>query len=187
VSFGVLIPGVFGLAWIGFAGDGLAPAWVIACLLVAIVMLVTAALRSRRIPMPSSGSLLGRGYWAAVAFEAIAAVAGFVVIGLAGLPRSSSRGWVEIVVGLHFFLLSRAWMRRWMTQLSALGLLLVVAGGIGMGASIAGAPTGVVSVFGGLVPGLLLCGWCLLTTFRTGAGPERTEGNRAGGRPPRHQ
>jgi len=174
MSFGVLIPGLFGLVWIGFAGDGLASGWVVACAAVAIVMLVAAGLRRRRAPMPSSGNLVGRGYWGAVVFEVVAAVAGFVVIGAAGLPPSSSRGWVEIVVGPHFLLLSRAWMRRWTTQLSALGLLLVLAGGIAMGAAIAGAPTGVVSVFGGLIPGLLLSGWCLLTTFRSAAVTRRT-------------
>lgn len=170
---GVLIPGIFGLASIGFASDGVEPGWVVACGAEAIAMLVPAGLRLRRFPTPPTGDLLGRGYWGAVAFEAVAAVAGFVAIGLAGLPRSSSRGWIEIVVGLHFFLLSRAWMRRWLTQLSALGALLVLSGLVAISSAVGGAPTTVVAVFGGLVPGLLLSGWCLLHTFRSASRSSR--------------
>jgi hypothetical protein len=102
---------------------------------------------------PGARSGFGLGYWLVVAGEAAAIPAGAAVLnGPAGLPHAVV-GWVSVVVGVHFVVLAAIWRFQ---LLRLLGVAITLSGVAGMTAAAIGAPSAVIDMVGGVLPGVLL-------------------------------
>ena len=102
---------------------------------------------------PGDRSGFGRGYWLVVAGEIAAIPAGAALLnGPAGLPHAVV-GWVSVVVGVHFMVLAAIWRLR---LLHLLGAAITLCGVAGMTAATIGAPSAVIDMVAGVLPGVLL-------------------------------
>ena len=75
-----------------------------------------------------------------------------VLNGPAGLPGAVV-GWVSVVVGVHFVVLAAIWRFR---LLRLLGVAITLCGVAGMTAAAIGAPSAVIDMVGGVLPGVLM-------------------------------
>lgn len=101
------------------------------------------------------GAGFGRVYWYVVAAEALALVAGLVVISRVLHAPNAVVGWIAFVVGVHFFGLAAAWRR---PRLHVLGAGLAACGAAGLALAASGASTAATATVAGILPGALLLG-----------------------------
>lgn len=159
---GGLIGVIFGLAFIEVNSGQLPHAWQavtrVGGALVAAV-LIAALSRARRTAPPRSGSArssrpgFGRGYWAIVAAEVVALLAGLAVInGVIGAHKLTV-AWIALIVGIHFFGLGTVWKAPVFHVLGAALTLLGVAGCLFYAA---GGPAWLVALVSGIASGLVL-------------------------------
>ncbi|MEW2416464.1 hypothetical protein AB0953_22445 [Streptomyces sp. NPDC046866] len=104
----------------------------------------------------------GRRYWYVVAAEAVALLAGLVLINPVLHAPQATVGWIAFVVGVHFFGLATAWR---FPSLRTLGAAMAACGLGGMALACFGAPPAVIAAVAGTTPGVLLLAW----TWRPGA------------------
>jgi hypothetical protein len=152
---GSLIGGIFGLIYVEANVGQLSRPWPAVLQIaagVAFAGLVALLARARVTRLPAGGGF-GGGFWLVVVGEAVAIVAGAAVLnGPAGLARAVV-AWVSVVVGLHFVALAAVWR---LPLLRYLGVAITLCGAAGLTAAFAGAPTAVVGLTGGVLPGVLL-------------------------------
>jgi hypothetical protein len=129
--------------------------WVLRALgVVALVAVMVRAWGRHDVPVQPRPAALGV-YWASVAVEAVALVAGGRL--LADLDRAAyGVAWVAFIVGFHF--LPFAWAFRTPSFLP-LGLLLMTLGVVGAGLGVAGAGDRAIALSAGVGSGFALLGW----------------------------
>lgn len=154
---GLIIGGAFGLAFIG-VNAGAVPPLAVPLRLLAVAAFVGLFLTPRppadRTGADSAaGRAFGRRYWLVVAAEAIAALAGIVVLKWVLHAPQLTVGWIALVVGLHFFGLAAAWQQ---ASLRLLGAAMAACGAAGLLLGAAGAGTSAVAAVAGIAPGVLL-------------------------------
>lgn len=110
-------------------------------------------------------------YWLVVLIEALALVGGLAV--LRQVEPAAALGWIALVVGLHFFPLSRLWPegRR---QLVAIATAMTVLGVIGLALAVMTQDAVLVAVIAGVGSGLVLLGWSLVQAVGTLTGRPST-------------
>jgi hypothetical protein len=102
---------------------------------------------------PGAQRGFGLGYWLVVAGEVAAIPAGAALLnGPAGLPHAVV-GWVSVVVGVHFVALAAIWR---LGLFRLLGAAIALCGVAGVTAAVMGAPSAVIDMVGGVLPGVLL-------------------------------
>ena len=102
---------------------------------------------------PADRGGFGGSYWLVVAGEAVAIVAGALLLnGPAGLPRAVV-AWVSVVVGVHFLALATIWR---FPPFRLLGAGIALCGAAGLTAAAVGAAPAVIAATGGVLPGILL-------------------------------
>jgi hypothetical protein len=153
---------IFGLVFIEANSGQLAHAWQAAVrvggALVGAV-LIAALSRARRMEQPRTESAqisrpgFGRGYWAIVAAEVVALLAGLVVIDRVIGAHNLTVAWIAFIVGIHFFGLGVVWKAAMFHVIGAALALLGVAGCIVYAAH---GPTWLVAVVSGTASGLVL-------------------------------
>ncbi len=169
-----LVGGVFGLVFVE-VNAGALPSPVgglLRALTGAVFLGLVVTLRRGGRPTGSGGARFGRGYWLVVALEAVAAVAGIVVINGVLHARQAVVGWIAFVVGVHFFGLAAVWRR---PQLHRLAAAMTACGAAGLALAGCGAPAQAVATTAGVAPGALLLGSVFAGLRREGEAAGRAE------------
>ena len=147
----------FGVAYV-LANAGRLPASAADALRVAAVAAVAAlAVFARRVDLGSTGDAaparFGRACWTVVAVEAVAIVAGVMILsGPLGAPQAGV-AWVSTVVGVHFLELARVWSSSFTRRL---GIAITMSGVAGLAVATAGGSAAEIAWLAGIVPGVLL-------------------------------
>jgi hypothetical protein len=177
---GSLIAGIFGLIYVEVNTGSLPEPWRMALRVVAgvafagLIVLLTLARGTHTPGDPGAQRGFGLGYWLVVAGEVVAILAGAALLnGPAGLPHAVV-AWVSVVVGVHFVVLAAIWRLR---PFRLLGVAITLCGVAGMTAATLGAPSAVIEVVGGVLPGVLL----LASGYAGAAGAVRQPARTAGG------
>ncbi len=95
----------------------------------------------------------GRGYWLIVAVEAVALVAGLVVINKVFSDHELTVAWIAVVVGVHFFGLAVIWTAR---IFLALGTAVALLGVAGFALHAGGASNAAVALVSGICSGVAM-------------------------------
>jgi hypothetical protein len=159
---GGLIGVIFGLVFIEANSGQLPHAWQAAvrvggALLGAV--LIAALSRARRTAPPRTGSerssrpRFGRGYWAVVAAEVVALLAGLFVINNVIGAHKLSVAWIVLIVGIHFFGLGVVWKA---AVFHVLGSVLTLLGVAGCVIYAVGGAAWLVALVSGVAAGLVL-------------------------------
>ena len=158
---GITIGTAFGLVFVLVNAGALDAPWPLLLRVAGVVTFVgvQVALRSaaRRPASVTEGGAAGftRGYWAVVAVEVVALIAGVQVLARAFDAPEAGVAWVALVVGVHFHALAVVWRT---ASLHVLGAAMSVCGLIGLALALLGSSEAAVATVGGVVPGFVLLG-----------------------------
>ena len=157
---GITIGTAFGLVFVLVNAGALPAPWPLLLRMAGVLAFVGVqlALRSaarRPAPVREGGGGFTRGYWAVVAVEVVALVAGVQVLARVLDAPEAGVAWVALVVGLHFHALAVAWRT---ASLHVLGAALSVCGLAGLALAPLGSSEAAIATVGGVVPGFVLLG-----------------------------
>ena len=159
---GGLIGVIFGLVFIEVNSGQLPHSWQAATRVVgalAAAVLIAALSRARRTEPPQTGPAqrtrpgFARGYWAVVAAEVVALLAGLAVITVVNGAHKLTVAWIALIVGIHFFGLGVAWKA---TVFHVIGAALTMLGVAGFLIFAADGPAWLVALVSGIASGLVL-------------------------------
>lgn len=151
---GGLVVLIFGFVFVQADLGGLPSGLQVALRIAAVVVgvgLFAAINRFRQTAAPGAG--FGRRYWTIVAVEAIALVAGIIVINAVLHAHDLTVPWIAFVVGVHFFAFISLWQSR---IYLVLGIVVTVLGLAGFALYAAGASAVTVHAVSGIGSGVVL-------------------------------
>lgn len=164
-----LIGAVFGLVYILVNAGKLPDTPAITLRILGILVFVAVYLAIRHLPADevddaAPTSRFDRRYWAVVAAEFVAGLAGIAIIAGPLHHEEASVAWISLVVGLHFIELARLWHQ---PRLTLLGGAIAGCGLVGLILAFGDAGDESVALAGGILPGAILLGASWWTADRT--------------------
>ncbi|KAA9143522.1 hypothetical protein F6B41_20790 [Microbacterium lushaniae] len=167
---GHVIGSSFGLVFVLINSAPLMPALRVGVCLLAVVVFLTvvggfvATLRTRRGGVDDgAGGFTGR-FWIVVVVEAVLLVGGLAVVRM--IEPAAALGWIALVVGVHFFPVSRLWAPG-RVQIMAIAIAMTTLGVVGLILAFATHDADAVDVVSGVGSGVVLLGVAFVVALRT--------------------
>lgn len=147
---GVMICGIFGIAWAAWGASGLSSATAIVVRIVGVLLGVLIIIRSARLrrsaPAGRESMFKSSRYWLVLAAEIAAIAAGAVILRATGHQAYISP-WIAMVVGVHFL----GFGRLFAAAFYAVGAAVIIAAIAGAAVGLAGAGTHGIEATTGLI------------------------------------
>ncbi len=165
---GHVIGASFGLVFVLVNSTPLVPALrlVVSSLAIAMFAIVVAGFVTTLRTTGPDERVVGftTSYWIIVGIEAVLLFGGLAVV--RAIEPFATLGWIALVVGIHFFPLSRLWAPG-RAQIMAIAIALTVLGAIGLVIAFATHEADAVALVSGVGSGVVLLGWSFVVGSST--------------------